>query len=142
MLTSRVPFAKQICAVVLAISVGLSSTASALAQQSPSDAPSSGTYVADLGFRPSSDGFSFENYGDDIAVTNLTADDLRRLFGDEVCDRVNNGKCSLSPAAKEWMSDVNKGMAGGHCEGLAALSLLMYLGKVQPSTFGASSTAG
>src|ERR1041385_1086825 len=118
-------------AFLLALALAVASTASAFAQQSPSDAPSSGTYVADLGFRPASAGFSFENYGDEISVTNLTADDLRRLFGDEVCDRFNNGKCILSPSAKEWMSDVNKGMAGGHCEGLAALSLLMYLGKVQ-----------
>src|SRR5205085_6336367 len=142
MLTRRLPLGRQISAVLLALVVGLTSTASAWAQQSPSDAPSSGTYVADLGFRPSSDGFSFENYGDEIQVTNLTADDLRRLFGDEVCDRFNNGKCVLSPAAKEWMSGINKAMAGGHCEGFAALSLLMYLGKVQPSTFGASTTAG
>jgi hypothetical protein len=142
MLTSRLPFARQICAFVLAILVGLSSTASALAQQSPSDAPSSGAYVADLGFRPGSDGFSFENYGNDVPVTNLTSDDLRRLFGDEVCDRFTNSKCVLAPAAKAWMNEVNKGMAGGHCEGLATLSLLMYLGNVQPSAFGASTTAG
>ncbi|MBV9897479.1 MAG: hypothetical protein JO020_25250 [Chloroflexi bacterium] len=142
MLKTRLPLARQISACLLALTIALASTASALAQQSPSDTPSSGTYVADLGLRPGSDGFSFENYGNDIPVTNLTADDLRRLFGDEVCDRLTNGKCVLAPAAKEWMTSVNKDMAGGHCEGLATLSLLMYLGKVQPSAFGASTTAG
>jgi hypothetical protein len=117
----------------------LSTTASAFAQQSPSDAPPTGTYVADLGFRPATDGFSFENYGDEIRVTNLTAAELRRMFGDQVCANLLGGKCALTGPAKQWMNQVNRSMADGHCEGFAALSLLMYLDNVHPTAFGASS---
>jgi hypothetical protein len=43
----------------------------------------------------------------------------------------------LTPAGKKWMRENNKVMDGGHCEGFAVLSSLMYVGKVSPQTFGA-----
>src|SRR5260221_7472933 len=49
----------------------------------------------DLGFRPKPDGFSFENYGKDAPYKNLTADDMRRLFGDVACSSVTSG-CVLT----------------------------------------------
>ena len=104
-----------------------------------SDEPSSGRYVADLGFRADADGFAFRNYGKS-QNTDLTADDVRRLFGDQVCANTAKGKCALTPAAKEWMVEVNKAMEGGHCDGLASLSLLMYLDRVKASSFGADKT--
>jgi hypothetical protein len=140
MLTRTPRRGTRLSAVLFALALVLSSVTSAFAaQQSPSDAPSSGTYVADLGFRPASNGFSFENYGDDLRVTNLTAEELRRMFGDEVCANLAGGKCTLTPPAKRWMAEINRGMADGHCEGIAALSLLMFLGVVQPTAYGASS---
>src|SRR5262249_31753833 len=98
----------------------------------------SGNYVSDLGFRSDKNSFSFENYGDEIKATNLTAADLQRMFGDQVCASKQNGQCVLSPTGKSWMNQMNKGMAGGHCEGLAVLSLLMFVGKAKPSDFGAN----
>ncbi|MDQ3706788.1 MAG: hypothetical protein M3437_16510 [Chloroflexota bacterium] len=99
----------------------------------------SGTYVADLGFRPDNDGFRFENYGGDIPVTNLTAADLRRMFGDEVCASLQGEDCTLTPAGTQWMEQVNQSMSGGHCEGMAVLSNLFYTKKVNPADFGAAS---
>ena len=104
----------------------------------PAEAQSTGgAYVADLGFRAGVHGFSFENYGR-APDSDLKADDLRRLFGDQVCASTASGRCTLTPAGKEWMAKVNSAMQGGHCEGLAVLSLLMYLGKAAPEAFGGS----
>ncbi|PKN93278.1 MAG: hypothetical protein CVU44_10320 [Chloroflexi bacterium HGW-Chloroflexi-6] len=106
------------------------------AEDIPSERP--GTVIYDLGFRPDQNGFSFENYGDDIQVTNLTADEMRRMFGDQVCSRLKDDQCTLTPPAKQWMEQINDAMAGGHCEGMAVLSLMMYAGQITPDQFGGS----
>jgi hypothetical protein len=95
-----------------------------------------GEVIYDFGFRPDEHGFSFENYGDDLEVTNLTADEMRRLFGDQVCSRISGDKCTLTPPARQWMEQINEAMGGGHCEGMAVLSLMMYTGEVDASEFG------
>ena len=92
----------------------------------------------DLGFNPEQNGFSFENYGDDIPAVNLTADELRRMFGDQVCSRLDGDVCTLTPPAEQWMEQINGDMAGGHCEGMAVLSLMMYTNQVSASDFGGS----
>ncbi|MFO0611513.1 MAG: hypothetical protein U0414_02910 [Polyangiaceae bacterium] len=89
------------------------------------------------GFTPNTNGFKFQNYGNDKGYTNLTVDELRRMFGDKVCANVTNDKCTLTPAAEAWMEQNNKGMGGGHCEGFAALALLMQSGQIKASEFGA-----
>jgi hypothetical protein len=99
-----------------------------------------GAGAVDSGFRPESNGFNFENYGDNIEVQNLTAVEMQRLFGDQVCASQAGGECILTPPAKQWMQEINNYMAGGHCEGMAVLSLLMYSERVDPGDFGASST--
>lgn len=95
-----------------------------------------GDVVFDFGFTPEKNGFSFENYGDDIPASNLTSDELRRMFGDEVCADINGDECILTPPAGQWMEQINGDMAGGHCEGMAVLSLMMYTGQISPSDFG------
>lgn len=89
------------------------------------------------GFTPSTNGFKFQNYGNDKGYTNLTVDELRRMFGDKVCANVTNDKCTLTPAAEAWMEQSNKAMGGGHCEGFAALALLIQQGQIKASDFGA-----
>src|SRR5205809_72513 len=126
--------------LALVVAGPLGSTTAVAQRASDSDAPSSGRYVADLGFRPNVNGFSFENYGQP-PDTDLTPDDLRRLFGDGVCTTTANGKCPLTPVARTWMTEVNKAMRGGHCMGMAELSLMMYLGKVRAADFGAQRAA-
>jgi hypothetical protein len=100
-----------------------------------------GDVVYDLGFTPEQNGFSFENYGDDIPVTNLTAAELRRMFGDQVCADINGTECILTPPAQQWMEQTNGGMSGGHCEGMAVLSMMMYTGQISPSDFGGTTAS-
>ena len=94
--------------------------------------------ISNFNFDPQQHGFSFPNYGDDIPATNLTAVELRRMFGDQVCARLEGGECTLTPPARQWMEQINGAMAGGHCEGMAALSLMMYTGQIPSSDFGGS----
>ena len=105
----------------------------------PVSAP--GEVVFDFGFDPTVNGFSFPNYGDDIDATNLTPAEMRRLFGDQVCARLNGDECTLTPPAEQWMEQINGDMAGGHCEGFAVLSMLMYTEQIAPGDFGGSSAS-
>jgi hypothetical protein len=94
-------------------------TEEAVTEEAATEAPvqqssAPGDVVFDFGFNPADNGFSFENYGDDIPATNLTATELRRMFGDEVCADINGDKCILTPPAEQWMEQVNGDMAGGH----------------------------
>lgn len=93
----------------------------------------------DSGFRPEKDGFSFENYGGGTGYVNLTAAEVYRLFGSSVCASTPvDGSCTLTPAGEQWLQQQNEGMNGGHCEGFAVLSLLLYDKKLNPQSFGAS----
>ncbi|MGB5961762.1 MAG: hypothetical protein WBG73_13930 [Coleofasciculaceae cyanobacterium] len=91
------------------------------------------------GFDLKSHGFSFENYGDtepnlqlplyiknSPTPTNLTSEDVKRMFGDQVCGSNADGECTLTPPYQKWMEEHNTSMNGGHCDGMAALSLLLY----------------
>src|SRR4051812_33528230 len=99
--------------VLLAVSVVMPVIAAAQGAQPGSQ----GTVKADTGFRPDPNGFNFENWGGhDKPQGNLTVEDARCLFGDEVCVRVTGGKCEPSPATRLWLQEQNKGMEGGHCE--------------------------
>lgn len=84
----------------------------------------------DSRFRPNPNGFKFENYGKDKPYENLTAVELRRMFGDKACGSLAGGTCTLTPAAKKWMESENKGMDGGRCEGFAIVSQLIYMGRL------------
>jgi len=107
-----------------------------------------GDAVADTGFRPEVNGFSYQNYGDTavtpdgepFTVTNLTSVELRRLFGDDVCaaPAAEDGSCKLTPPAEQWMEQNNASMNGGHCEGFAVFSQMAYLGQIDPTQFGAN----
>lgn len=119
------------------------------------DTANSGTIVAALpDFDLKRHGFSFKNYGDTESnlqlplyiknpptPTNLTSEDMRRMFGAQVCASEINGECTLTPPAEEWMEKRNESMNGGHCEGMAALSLMLYAGIKNPSDFGSAQNA-
>ena len=77
------------------------------ATEAPSAESAPGEVVYDFGFNPAENGFSFSNYGDDIPATNLTADELRRMFGDQVCSRLDGDECTLTPPAEQWMEQIN-----------------------------------
>ncbi len=119
--------------------------------QQPVPEANSSALLADAGFRPAVDGFSIPNFGGEgydpqtgqtFPVINLTPVEMRRLFGDAVCAAVpdSNGSCVLTPPASQWMEQRNSGLSGGHCEGFAALSQLIYGGQIDPNQFGAART--
>ena len=95
--------------------------------------------VQTSGFAPQRDGFGFENYGAGD-VTNLTAADLQRMFGDEVCASVTP-RCTLIAPARIWMEALNSAMETGHCEGMAVLSQYFYHGVLKPDAFGSKTAA-
>ncbi|MDO9408824.1 hypothetical protein [Patulibacter sp.] len=100
-----------------------------------------GDIIADSGFRPETDGFSFENYGNDVGPENLEPVNVQTLFGNIVCLRGTSEDCRLTPAAKTWMDNQNESMGGGHCQGFSVLALRMFDDKVDESDYGARRTA-
>ena len=102
--------------------------------------------IADSGFRPMPNGLPFANYGGQLAdgsqPTNLTVAEMQRLFGNTVCADAAAGKCDLTPEAQAWLESTNQQMAGGHCYGFSIAANLIWQGKLDVTTFGATSTAG
>ncbi len=96
--------------------------------------------VSDSGFRPGVDGFGFENYGEHPDTLDLTAVEMRRMFGDDVCASQVDGNCILTYPAERWMNQAISAMKLGHCEGIAVLSSLMYYNQSSPSLFQGNST--
>jgi hypothetical protein len=92
-----------------------------------------GEILAALKFDPAVNGFSFENYGneDHDWRRDLTAADLIKMFGAEnVCHSGSTPKdCKLTAAAREWLDAELKAMDGGHCEGMAVVSLRFLTGR-------------
>lgn len=87
-------------------------------------------------FTPTTKGFKFQNYGNENGIENLTPAEVERLFGPAVCADREGDTCLLAPAPARWMQQLNDGMDGGHCEGMAVLSLMFELGKRDPKEFG------
>lgn len=107
-------------------------------------AASAGTIVADNGFRPNPDGFSFPNYGNE-GQKGLDAAEFERLYGPGVC-LPGKGRCVLTPVARTVMKSYNEGSADGHCFGFATLAEIIYkdylprFGYSSVSAFGPGAT--
>jgi hypothetical protein len=125
---------------MVALGVALAFLAASACTGSTSKTPT----VADTGFRPRPNGFPFENYGavlsDGSIPTNMTAPDVRMMFGDGVCADATSGKCDLIPEAQAWMDSTNQQMDGGHCYGFSVAAQLLWQGKLNVDAFGASAT--
>ena len=67
---------------------------------------------------------------------------MQQLFGDKVCADAQLRRCDLIPEAQAWLDATNQAMAGGHCYGFSVLSELIWEGKVNASTLGASASNG
>ena len=79
---------------------------------------------ASLEYRPVEDGFSFENFGGGEAPAELTVNMTRRFYGDnQVCSDVTDNECTPYPVILQLISQANRSMKGGLCEGLTVLSL-------------------
>lgn len=90
--------------------------------------------LGDLGFKPSPDGFCFANYTE--GYTDLTPEDMVRLFGKKVIAYQEDGQLILTPPSKKWMEEINNAMRDGHCEGMAVLSLLLFKKNCPAGDFG------
>src|SRR6516225_11358783 len=127
---------------VLSVSVALL----ALASCSSSSPPPKVGVVADSGFRPGPNGFTFQNYGDTLASgavpTDLTPADVEAIFGKAVCADAAIGKCDLIPEAQAWMQQMNQAMADGHCFGFSVAADLVWDDKVNTSSYGATDING
>jgi hypothetical protein len=107
-------------------------------------AQADGTVVADSGFRPEKNGFSFPNYSakSKESYTDMTAAEAHRMFGDVACERGTESKpdCTLLPTVKDWMENTNAKMDGGHCGGMAILSYLIFTHPEALSEFSVTAT--
>ncbi len=103
-----------------------------------------GVLIADSGFDPVIDSFSFPNYANttDVAqallgyppgqpVLNLTAVEAQRIFGSKAACTYGSGEdCVLNPAVAQWVNSVSQSMSGGHCFGMAAVVAGLFNGMI------------
>lgn len=96
-----------------------------------------GTLCIDNGFRMKSDDFSFANWGrSPRADDNVTVQTLVDLFGHRaVCMPGSLRRCVMRPGATQKLEEWNIALAGGRCEGLAALSTRLFLRYDDPADF-------
>ncbi len=87
--------------------------------------------MPDIGFRPTPDGYSFDNYGG-VRMSDYTINDMRRMFGDSAVCWIVFGTCIPRPSAAMWNLSANRAMRGGHCDGMASTSLLFFKGFADP----------
>ena len=76
------------------------------------------------GFFPYPDGFSFENWGGDNRDSNITVDDMVKIYGTGVCKTQN--PCVLYAAAEAERQAKAASSDGGHCAGMAGASLKIF----------------
>ena len=91
------------------------------------------------GFVVGRHGFSFANFRTEYPKAVLTGDLLQRMFGASNVCTGPTAPCTLTPGSATWLNSVNMAMQSGHCEGMAVLSQLMFLGRIDPKSFGAES---
>jgi len=103
------------------------------------DAPElgDGKLCIDNGFAIAADNFSFANWGRSTeADSNVTIQTLVDLFGHSaVCLDGAKTECVMRPTTKQKLEEWNNALAGGRCEGLAALSARFFLRLDDPSMF-------
>jgi hypothetical protein len=118
----------------------------ALSGTSSSAIPRRPGVVADSGFRPDANGFTFANYGATLAngniPTDLTPAEMTALFGTAVCADAAAGTCDLIPQAQAWMNQANKALAGGHCFGFSVAANLVWQDQVDTTPYGAPTING
>jgi hypothetical protein len=96
-----------------------------------------GTLCVDNGFRIADDDFAFGNWGrSSKADANITVQTLVDLFGrSAVCAPGDDDTCTLRPSTMQRLEQWNNVLAGGRCEGFAALSARFFLGMEDPAVY-------
>ena len=105
------------------------------------EAPAGGRgilYSVQFDVRP--DGFGFRNYGPGYPEGDFTIAELRELFGDGVCSRIDDGGrlCIPTAEAQQWIVDRNADMRAGHCIGFTVASYRFATGDLRPQNFNVS----
>jgi uncharacterized delta-60 repeat protein len=103
-----------------------------LAACSPSIPP-----VVESGFTMATDSFPFPNFAFGHPQSQLDADGMVRMFGPGVCTSTTP-PCALTAPARTWMTNANRLMTGGRCEGFAVASTLLFTKDLDANTFGAA----
>lgn len=101
--------------------------------------------VADLGFRPTVDGFGFPNFRlDDPDDLQLGPADLKKMCGEKaVCaggGDDDDGECTLKSGAQAFLDASAKLLRGGHCEGFSVGSLRLWAGEDDLAKLGGDKT--
>jgi len=127
---------------------------SGLLDDTPAEWSPQGTLIAESGFDPQVDGFNFLNFSDgadgfpnrintvffDVPYedpTNLTADDMRIMFGNQACtNRV--GPCIPTLEAEAAREMFNGNMDGGHCFGIAGTASQIFDGTLGLPSIGSA----
>jgi hypothetical protein len=118
------------------VSAGVrAASTSALASGKVGDYSPSGKIVADTGFRPKTDGFSFQNYGGP-GYQELGPAQMEELFGPKVCAARQGAECVLTAPAQAWMNQANKDAGNGHCYGFSHTALRMFDKQLSPLDYG------
>ena len=108
----------------------------------PEDAPigQGRGVIYSVPFKVQPDGFGFRNYGPGYPEGDFTIVELRQLFGDGVCSRVDadSDKCIPTAEAQQWIADRNADMRVGHCIGFTVTSYRFTEGDLQPAAFSAT----
>ncbi len=100
------------------------------------DLPTEGLICADSGMRPTTDGFSFENWGGPVESDAVTLNTAATLYGLEaVCAEAQTDSCTPLPGAQQWVEEMNASIEGGRCEGMAVLSQRFTVGLDTPSNY-------
>jgi hypothetical protein len=103
------------------------------------EATSGGTagLIYSVPFEVRPDGFSFRNYGAGHPEGDFTVADLRELFGDGVCSRIDADRdvCIPTAEAQQWIADRNADMSVGHCIGFTVAGYRFAQGDLQPDMF-------
>ncbi|MEE3251852.1 MAG: hypothetical protein VX268_06340, partial [Actinomycetota bacterium] len=87
-----------------------------------------------LGFEIEQHGWSFANYAAEPAQQFNTSDAIA-LFGAESVCSSDEGGCTPTPAAMEWINMVAQAMSGGVCEGMTVAILDRFLVRTDPGAF-------
>ncbi|NBQ99160.1 MAG: hypothetical protein EBT79_00960 [Actinobacteria bacterium] len=96
-----------------------------------------GTLCADSGFRMGTDGFAFANWGRSPAADdNISLQTMIDLFGHSaVCLPGDESSCVMRPRTVQQLDEWNTAIANGRCEGMAALSMRLFLRYDLPSDY-------
>ncbi len=89
---------------------------------------------ADSGLLPTSNGFTFANFGSSASAELFDTNDLVSMFGKAACVDGIEKPCTLTTQAAAWARMVNEARASGHCEGLAVQAAARFDSKESPMT--------